>query len=100
MADYIEIDTTALNRDRQTIQSELERVRTKINQLREKMVNLGTMWEGPAHNAFMSQFHTDYEFVQEFAGEIKAYLETMEYAEREYERCEDAVRQAVDSIRV
>lgn len=100
MADYIEIDTMALDRDRQTIQSELESVQTEIGRLGEKMESLGSMWEGPAHNAFMSQFHTDYEFVQEFAGEIRAYIETMEYAGKEYERCEDAVRQAVESIRV
>lgn len=100
MADYIDIDTMALNRDRQVIQSELERVRTGINQLREKMAALGTMWEGPAHNAFMSQFHTDYAFVQAFVSEIRAYIETMEYAEREYERCGDAVRRTVDTIRI
>lgn len=100
MADYIEIDTLALNRDRQTIQSELDRVRTEISQLQEKMANLGAMWEGPAHNVFMAQFNTDYEFVQEFGNEIGTYIETMEYAQKEYEKCENAVEQAIASIRV
>lgn len=100
MADYIEIDTMALGRDRQTIQSELDRVRTEISRLKEAMVNLGTMWEGPAHDAFMAQFNTDYEFVQEFGNEIGTYIETMEYAQREYQKCESEVNQAIASIRI
>lgn len=100
MADYIEIDTAALERDRQTIQSELDRVRSEINQLQEKMVNLAAMWEGPAHDTFMAQFNTDYEFVQIFCNEIGTYVETMEYAQREYQKCENSVRQAIASIRI
>lgn len=100
MADYIEIDTLALNRDKQTIQSELDRVQTEINQLKERMVSLGTMWEGPAHNAFMAQFNTDYEFIQEFGNEIGTYIETMGYAQREYQKCESTVSQVIDSIRI
>ena len=99
MADYIEIDTAALERDRQTIQSELDRVRTGINQLKDKMVNLGSMWEGPAHNAFMAQFNADYEFIQEFENEIEKYIGTMEYAQREYQKCESQVQQTIASIR-
>lgn len=100
MADYIEIDTAALARDRQTVQSELDRLRTGIDQLKEKMVNLGTMWEGPAHNAFMAQFNADYEFIQDFNNELEKYAETMEYARQEYEKCESRVQQAVASIRI
>ena len=100
MADYIEIDTAALDRDRRAIQSELSRVRSEIDQLKEKMVNLGTMWDGPAHDAFMAQFYADYEFIQEFENEIEKYIETMEYALKEYQKCDDSVQQAIASIRV
>lgn len=100
MADYIEIDTLALNRDRQTIQSELDRVWTEIDQLKDKMANLGAMWEGPAHNAFMAQLNADYEFIQEFGNEIGQYIKTMDYAQREYQKCDASVRQAIASIRI
>ncbi len=100
MADYIEIDTAALNRDRQTIQSELEGIQTEINRLKDEMVNLGAMWEGPAHNAFMTQFYSDCEFVQEFGKEAQTYIETMGYAVREYQKCEGEVEQAIASIRI
>lgn len=100
MADYIEIDTSALNRDKQTIQSELERVRAGISQLREEMADLGAMWEGPAHDTFMAQFNTDYEFIRDFENEIGTYIETMEYAQSEYEKCEASVQDAIASIRI
>lgn len=100
MADYIEVDTAALNRDRQAIQSELGRVRTEIGHLREEMASLSVMWEGPAHEVFMAQFNTDYEFIQEFGNEIETYIGTMEYAQSEYEKCEASVEQAIASIRV
>lgn len=100
MAAYIEVDTIALEKDRETIQSEMDRVRTGINQLKDKMVNLGAMWEGPAHRAFMAQFHADYEFIEEFHAEIGKYIETMQYAQQEYEKCESNVQQTIASIRI
>ena len=100
MADYIEVDTAALDRDRQTIQSELDRVRSEIGRLRDEMASLSSMWEGPAHDTFMAQFNADYEFVQQFGNEIGTYIETMEYAQSEYQKCEASVEQAVASIRV
>lgn len=100
MADYIEIDTMALNRDRQAIQSELDKVRSEISRLSEQMAGLGAMWEGPAHKAFMVQFQKDYKYIQTFAEEIRTYIETMEYAQREYQRCEDSVQSAIASIRI
>ena len=100
MADYIEIDASQLERDRQTIQSELDRIKTGIDQLRERMVNLGAMWEGPAHDVFMAQFQADYEYIQEFNSEIARYIETMEYARQEYEKCEIEVQQAIASVRI
>lgn len=78
----------------------MEQVRTEISHLKEKMANLSTMWEGPAHDTFMAQFNTDYEFIQDFVNEIGTYIETMEYAQREYEKCENAVQDAIASIRI
>lgn len=100
MADYIEVDTAALNRDRQTIQSELGKVRNEIGRLRDEMAGLSAMWEGPAHDTFMAQFNADYEFIQQFGNEIETYIETMEYAQNEYQKCEASVEQAIASIRV
>lgn len=100
MADYIEVDTTALNRDKQTIQSELDRVRNEIGRLKDEMAGLSAMWEGPAHEAFMAQFNADYEFIQRFGNEIESYIETMEFALTEYQKCENVVEQAIESIRI
>lgn len=100
MTDYIEVDTSELERDRQTIQTELEKVRAGVRELREKMAELGTMWEGPAHDVFLAQAEADYEIIQQFSNEIAAYTETMQYARTEYEQCESRVEHAVASLRI
>ena len=100
MADYIEVDTSELERDRQTIQSELNKVRAGIRRLQEEMTELGSMWEGPAHDAFMTQVHADYETIRQFANEIAAYIEAMSYARTEYEQCEHQAERAVASLRI
>lgn len=98
MADYIEMDTQSLARDRQLIQKELEKMSTRMEYVKETMEHLGTMWEGPAHQAFFSQFAKDYLVMKQFEKEVQAFVQTMMYAEREYQKCEDAISQAVESI--
>lgn len=100
MTDYIEVDTTEIDRDRQTIQSELEKIQTEIGRLNEEMAGLSAMWDGPAHDIFMIQFSADYEFIQEFGNEIRSYIETIKYAQNKYQKCEASVEQAVASIRI
>ncbi|MDO4617061.1 MAG: WXG100 family type VII secretion target [Lachnospiraceae bacterium] len=100
MAEYIEISTDALNRDRNTIESELDQIRAGVNQLREQMEQLGSMWEGPSHDVFLRQFQADYNYILEFQKQLEEYIAAMEYAGKEYKKCESSVLQAISSIRV
>ena len=100
MADYIEVDTSELERDRQMIRSELNKIRAGIGRLQEEMADLGAMWEGPAHDAFMAQANADYETMRQFGDEIEAYTEAMDYARTEYEQCEAQVERTVATIRI
>lgn len=100
MADYVEVDTLSMARDREVIQSEAGEIQAELERLREYMTSLGAMWEGPAHQTFMEQFQADYAFVQDFIGEIRAYAETIAYAEGEYQKCDDAVQQIIAEIRI
>lgn len=100
MADRIEIDTASLRQDRETIQNQTEGVRTGLVRLIEQMEHLSGMWEGPAKENFMVQFQTDCELMQEFLGELDKYVQAMEYAEREYDQCENEAAQLVAAIRI
>lgn len=100
MADYIEVDTAQMERDRQAIRSELDKIRSGLGRLQEKMAALGAMWDGPAHDAFMAQANADYETIRQFGDEIAAYTEAMSYARTEYEQCESQVERTVASLRI
>lgn len=100
MTDYIEVDTLALDRDRKTIQSELQKAKKEIGHLEEEMTVLSSMWNGPAHDMFMAQFRADYEFMEQFEKDIAFYTETMQYALNEYRKCEESVEQAVAAIKI
>lgn len=100
MADYIEIETRSLGQDRDNIQNQTEAVRGKLGQLQSSMENLFSMWEGPAKDAFMAQYSTDYEFMQDFLKEMEKYVQAMSYAQQEYDKCENDVAQIVGAIQI
>lgn len=100
MGDRIEIETRSLAQDRDTIQSQTEGLKTKMNQMQEQMERLSGMWEGPAKEAFMTQFQTDYAYMMDFLAEMNKYVQAMTYAENEYNKCENDVAQIVAAIQI
>jgi len=100
MADRIEIETSLLAQDKDTIQGEIQSLKTHMTQMREQMEQLSGMWEGPAKEAFMNQFWSDFDYIQSFLTEMDTYTEAMEYAQREYEKCENDVAQIIGAIQI
>ncbi len=100
MADRIEIETNLLMQDKETIQNQVQVLKSRMAGLKEQMERLSGMWEGPAKKTFMSQFWSDCDFIQDFFSEMDAYVDAMEYARQEYEKCENNVSQIVASIRI
>lgn len=100
MAERIEIETRSLGRDRETIQSHTEGLRNRIQSMAEQMESLCSMWEGPAKESFIAQFQSDYEFMQEFLKEMDKYVQAMNFAENEYDKCESDVAQVIAAIRI
>ena len=100
MADRIEIETSLLAQDKDTIQGEIQSLKTHMTQMREQMEQLSGMWKGPAKEAFMNQFWSDFDYIQSFLTEMDTYTEAMEYAQREYEKCENDVVQIIGAIQI
>ena len=100
MAHRIEIETRLLAQDKDTIQGEIQSLKTYMTQMREQMEQLSGMWEGPAKEAFMNQFWSDFDYIQSFLTEMDTYTEAMEYAQREYEKCENDVAQIIGAIQI
>ena len=61
---------------------------------------LNSMWEGEAHNEFMSTFETDRQKMQELTDFLQQLLQELSNAHTEYSQCENQVSGIIDSIGV
>lgn len=96
----IEIETRLLGQDKDTVQEEIQSLKSQTEKLKEQVETLGGMWEGPAKDAFMNQFAEDCEFIESFFAEMDAYVQAMEYAEMEYNKCENEAARIVEAIEI
>lgn len=100
MSDRIEIETRLLAQDKESIRDQVQQLRKQKDQLQEKMEQLSGMWEGPAKETFLAQFLSDCEYMDSFFSELDTYVQAMEYAEKEYDKCEDDVAQIIAAIEI
>lgn len=56
MADRIEIETRLLAQDKESIQTQVQRLRTQKNRLQDRMEQLSGMWEAGQGNLSESVF--------------------------------------------
>ena len=75
-----------------------------IDRIRQQIVNgfdtLGGMWEGRAHDTFQAQYQEDDQLLQMLCQDIRMILSDMASARREYDRCEEQVRDSIARIRI
>jgi uncharacterized protein YukE len=61
---------------------------------------LDTMWDGQANDAFKAQFQKDEQLCETYCKALDDFIACLEYAAKEYENCENMVKQAVDAVRI
>lgn len=96
----IEINTSALNRDVSALTSVLRQVRSEIEGMYEAVRVLDRMWEGPANEAFVQQFNTDYQNMQELCKAIQGLIDCMRNAGASYTGGENQVADIISAIRI
>ncbi len=94
----IDINTESLSKDIESLQITLNSVKEEMRDVFTKIQELDMMWDGPANQEFMKQFGADSTFMTELCSTIQALLECMEYARKQYDSCDDAVRSMISSI--
>lgn len=95
-----EVDTAYLRRSNNELRQYLQIMKNMHGELRDKMAEVGGMWEGPAKDAFHLQFQSDcIEFV-DLCKQIDEALDCMDNAAKEYDICDERVRSIVDAIKV
>lgn len=97
---YIEIDTEQLKRDTQELIENRNHAEAALKEMIQEIEELNTMWSGKANRAFRVQFTNDVTQMNELLDKMDKLADCMEYAEREYVKCENEVRSMVDSIRI
>ena len=100
MADYIEVNITALEQDTRELRETLKLVRDDMGAMFDTVQELDTMWDGPANEAFNRQFESDRQTLLALCKAVEDILGSMENAQGEYRKCEAGVREEIEKIRI
>ena len=71
-----------------------------MSEMNESIQSLNDTWEGDAKEEFMRLFDADYKYLGEVMGLVKDYCECMHYAVKEYRKCERAVSDIIECLRI
>ena len=100
MAKLLEVNTGTLRNDVNEIQGELRGIRNEMSNLRSAASSLGSTWEGDAKIAFMEALQDDMNRLESLVNAIDQFTDRTEESRVAYEKCENAVSQAVSSMKV
>ncbi len=100
MQDQIGVNTDTLRSQVENLRTEIGQAESEMAKMYEAVQELDGMWDGPANEAFKTQFLDDKEFMEELCKTVREIIGSMDNARTEYEVCESAVRQLIDEIRI
>ena len=100
MADYIEVNMTALEQDTGELRGTLKLVRDDMDAMFDTVQELDAMWDGPANNEFNRQFANDNENAKGLCQTVESLINCMEYAKEQYNSCENQVNGIVSAINI
>lgn len=100
MSDYIEVDIATLEQDVRELEETLALVRNDMKSMFETVNELDAMWDGPANEAFNRQFTADRNLFEELCDAVDDIIDSMENAKNAYRKCEAAVKEEIDKIKI
>ncbi len=95
-----EVDTDILRKDISRLRQYLRAIEHIHAELRDKMTEVSSMWEGPAKEAFHQQFRDDCAELIEACKQINEVLESMDAAAKEYDSCDSRIKSIIGAIQV
>lgn len=99
----MEIISNDLNRFKQDIDEYREaeqKLKNSYDALVKHVEELNSMWEGPAHKRFFYRFMKIQGRVYDFMRRVEIAYENLDYADSEYNRCENIVAAEIDGFQV
>ena len=96
----IEVNTNTLKSDVSNIEARIRSLRSEAANLRNTADQLGSMWEGPAKQAFMAAVQADLSKLENLIKAMERFTNQTSECQVEYDKCEQAVSSIISSIRV
>jgi len=98
MVSRIEINTEMLGNTISDMSIGITQLYSHIKEIYEDIKELDNMWDGSANQVFYIQFEKDRAKLLNICGNLETYIDKMQYAKDEYNKCENAVAHIVDTI--
>lgn len=96
----IATNTLTMSSDIVSFRSSLAAVERQLNNLEKTNTELDSMWDGPANETFKSYFAKNFEKSKRMLQTVNSIVDCIEYARKEYDKCEGEVSSIIASIRV
>lgn len=90
MATKIDVDLVKLKGDYDSCVEKIDDLDEKMSAIDTDVQEMGEMWEGPSHDAFLTAFQNDYSLYQDFKIILQNSVSALENARQAYIQCENA----------
>lgn len=96
----LEINTDALGRDTDRLREQLTGLRRDLDSLTASIEALDQTWEGTAREAYMVQYQSDRQNMENLCSTLEEYIRLLESAKTQYLDGDSKVKMAVAQIRI
>lgn len=100
MADKIKINTNRLGTDAENIKRYMDNLAGEVQNMRNSVNALRSMWEGQSCDAFYQAFSDDMRAMEAVIKNLKRIWTYDTNAKKEYENCERKVSAMIADIRI
>ncbi len=98
--DRIQVDTNRLREETEKLDQCRTDLSAQIKRLYDDVGQLNTMWTGKANAAFNDQFRLDQQTLEEICQALQKFINDMNVAAVEYDRCDREIGELVASVRI
>lgn len=100
MSEIIEIETNALNSDKNSASEELKQIQNELQELQSATESLNSSWDGPAATTYKNTMTENIENAMSVCEYLTKYISCIEEAIKNYNECEQNVGNIINSIRI
>lgn len=93
-------DIMMMKNDTRELEELLVVIKSKMQNMKQEIGELNTMWEGNSKIIFNSQFEEDYATLEQGVACISGMIDNMKLAEQEYTKCEESISDIIKNVSI